>query len=273
MAQSYNEGRRRNYSQSRQTGLPRFLTRLGDFFDRNMSTLLGVAVAAVCITILCGIVGFAMMILPDATGVQKIIVPDMVGKTYHAGELDGDIFRVIIEYEYDSQLPVGVVKEQYPPANLERKVVKGEHLCTLTLTLSRGKNTVMLPSLSGLGAGEAEAKLTALGLECEMVYVPDSTAGAGTVLSTDPAAYADVPVGATVQIKVSGEAGGTVVMPSLVGLSETEARERLAALGLEVGQSEYIPSDRPAGTVVEQSSPFGAQMPAGATVYLTVSTG
>ena len=266
MAQSFDGGRRRDYSES-------VAARVVDFFDRNMATLVGIAVASVCVTVLCGIVGFAMMIMPDRTGVQKVIVPDMVGKTYRAGELDENIFRVIIEYEYDGQLPVGVVKEQYPPANLERKVVKGEHLCTLTLTVSRGKNTVMLPTLSGATANEAQERLAALGLGCQLVYVADSTAAAGTVIATDPVALADVPVGADVIVKVSGAAPGQVILPELVGLNETEARERLAALGLEAGQSEYVASDKPAGTVVEQSSPFGAQMPTGATVHLTVSIG
>ena len=278
MAQGFDGGRRRDYSESvsrprRQTRLSRATKRIADFFDRNMSTLAGIAVASVAVTVLCGIVGFSMMILPDRTGVQKVIVPDMVGKTYRAGELDENIFRVIIEYEYHGELPVGVVVEQYPPANLERKVVRGEHPCTLTLTVSRGKNTVMLPQLSGVDARDARERLSALGIECVVVYVPDSQGAAGTVISTDPAAYTDVPVGGSVTIKVSGAEPGQVIMPALVGLSETEARARLAELGLETGSSEYISSDKPAGTVLEQSSPFGAQMPRSATVYLTVSKG
>lgn len=278
MAQGFDGGRRRDYSKSvsrprRQTKLSRGAKRIADFFDRNMSTLAGIAVASVAVTVLCGIVGFSMMIMPDRTGVQKVIVPDMVGKTYRAGELDENIFRVIIEYEYHGELPVGVVVEQYPPANLERKVVPGEHLCTVTLTVSRGKNTVMMPQLLGADVGEARERLSALGLECDVIYAPDSQEAAGTVISTDPAAYTDVPVGGSVTVKVSGAEPRQVIMPALVGLSETEARARLAELGLEIGSSEYISSDKPVGTVLEQSSPFGAQMPQGATVYLTVSKG
>lgn len=277
MAEKFDRGQKRDYTEAvslrKDTKMRRFWRRVGDFLDKNLSTLFGIAVASAAVTLLCGIMAFAMMIMPDRTGVQKVIVPDLVGTAYQAGRLDENIFRVIIEYEHDDSIAVGVVKKQYPPAGAERKVVREEHLCTLTLTVSRGKNTVMLPALAGATAEEAERRLHSLGLEARLEYVPDDMRPEGTVIATDPKAYADVPVGTEVMVKVSGKAAENVTVPALVGLDESEARRRLEALGIAVGVSEYISSDKPAGTVIEQSVPFGAEMPKNATVYLTVSTG
>ncbi len=253
-----------------QTKLRRALRRAADLLDRRLSTLFVAAAILAGVTVLFGIIAFATVIMPNTAGVQKVIVPDMVGKTFDSGELDQNIFRVIIEYEHDDSLPVGVVKRQYPPAGSERKTVRDEHPCTLRLTLSRGKNTVMLPQLSGVTLDEAERRLRELGFETRAEYEPDSALPSGTVISTDPAAFSDVPPGALVVIKVSGR---LATVPALSGLSESEARRRLEALGIAVGVSEYVRSDKPAGTVLEQSVPFGASVTSGTTVYLTVSRG
>lgn len=249
---------------------PRLRARVSDFLCRRFSALLTTAAVLFGVTVLFGITAFAMVIMPDRRGVQKVIVPDMVGQTYLAGQLDPHIFRVIIEYEYDESLPVGVVKRQYPPAGSERKTVRDEHLCTLRLTLSRGKNTVMLPDLAGAELGEAERRLRELGLDSRVEYIPDSALPSGTVIATDPAAFSDVPPGMEIVIKVSGS---LATVPALSGLSESEARRRLEALGIFVGNSEYVVSDKPAGIVLEQSVPFGVSVPSGTTVYLTVSRG
>ena len=62
-------------------------------------------------------------------------------------------------------------------------------------------------------------------------------------------------------------------MPALTGLNETEAIERLTRLGVSVGKSDYVTSDKPLGIVVAQSIPFGSNVTTDSTVYLTVSKG
>ena len=249
------------------------MRRAGDFLARNMPTLFGVAVASVVLTLVCGITAFAMIIMPDRSGVRKVIVPDYVGGEYREDDVEQNIFRVIIEYEYDETVPVGIVIKQYPPAGAERKVVKDERLCTLTLTVSRGRNTVMLPDLAGESEDSALKRLTSLGLSGKVEYVTGTSTPEGSVISTEPSAYADVPVGGTVKLRISGEEAVSIVMPALTGLSETAALDRLARLGLEAGKSDYVKSDKPAGTVIAQSIPFGSTVTSKAKVYLTVSIG
>ena len=64
-----------------------------------------------------------------------------------------------------------------------------------------------------------------------------------------------------------------LTVPALAGLSESAAIERLTDLGFEVGETEYIVSDKPVGTVISQSAPFGAELSEGSRIYLTVSIG
>ena len=62
-------------------------------------------------------------------------------------------------------------------------------------------------------------------------------------------------------------------VPSLVGLSEMEASSLLLSAGLSVGQVTYVPSDRPAGTVLSQDTPPASTIKQGSVISFTVSAG
>ena len=73
---------------------------------------------------------------------------------------------------------------------------------------------------------------------------------------------------------VFGRGGGEpVTMPSVVGMSQSEAEQELESLGLEVDvEVEDVPKEK-ADTVVGQSEEEGATVETGATVALTVASG
>lgn len=252
--------------------LKKTVARIGDFLCRNVSTLVGVAIASVLLTVAVGAVAFSVVILPDKRGVVSVTVPELVG-TYYEKSSDESIYSVSVRYEYNEEVPAGVVIKQYPTAGLERKVIPGERTYELTLVVSRGRNTVMLPELVGKTEQQAADELRRLGLECTVEYDPTSGIPKGHVCATEPSAYSDMPLGGVVTLVLSGEAPQSFVMPALTGLSETEAIARLTSLGIEVGKSDYVASDEPAGIVVAQSIPFGSNVTTEATAYLTVSRG
>jgi serine/threonine-protein kinase len=66
---------------------------------------------------------------------------------------------------------------------------------------------------------------------------------------------------------------GTVAVPALVGLPETEAIARLAAADLRVGRIERVPADAEAGIVVGQDPAAAADVEASTPVALVVSEG
>lgn len=245
---------------------------MGDFLCRNVRTFVGVAIASALLTAVVGAVAFSVVILPDRRGVITVTVPDLVG-TYYEKSDDESIYSVSVRYEHNEDVPAGVVIKQYPTAGLERKVIPNERTYELTLVVSRGRNTVMLPDLSGKTEQQAADELRRLGLECVIEYNQASETPRGCVCATEPSAFVDVPTGGAVTLIISGEAPKSFVMPALTGLNETEAIERLTRLGIAVGKSDYVKSDEPLGTVVAQSIPFGSNVTTDATVYLTVSRG
>jgi serine/threonine-protein kinase len=244
----------------------------GDFLCRNVRTFVGIALASALLTAVVGAVAFSVVILPDKRGVITVTVPDLIG-TYYEKNDDESIYSVSVRYEYNEDVPAGVVVKQYPTAGLERKVIPGERTYELTLVVSRGRNTVMLPNLMGKTEQYAVDELHRLGLECDVEYDMSSELPRGCVCATVPSAYSDVPTGGAVTLIISGEASKSFVMPALTGLNETEAIARLTRLGVAVGKSDYVTSDEPLGIVVAQSIPFGSNVTTDATVYLTVSKG
>ena len=229
---------------------------------------------SVFVMLLAGELAFATVILPDRSGVIRVTVPDFCGSVYSDGSVDTELFDVSIEYKFDGSSPAGTVISQYPPPGAGRMVKKGERRCALTLTLSRGPDTIILPDYAGENCAKAELELRSLGFEVSIVQKHSVTAQAGTVISTSPPAYSDLPSGATVILYVSlGQELEYVVVPALTGLGETAAITRLLSAGLLVGKTEYVKSSKPAGIVIAQSEPFGSSVRAGTKVYLTVSLG
>lgn len=265
---------RRTKKESKFTSaLKKTAARTGDFLCRNVGIFVGVAIASALLTVVVGAVAFSIVILPDSRGVISVNVPDLVGDLYDSASIDARVCTHFVRYEHNDDVPAGVVIKQYPTAGLERKVIPGERTYELTLVVSRGKNTVMLPDLSGKTEQQAEDELRRLGLECTLEYNNASEFAHGRVCATKPAAFSDVPQGSAVTLIISGDAPQSFVMPALTGLNETEAIARLTRLGIAVGKSDYITSDKPLGTVIAQSIPFGSNVTTDATVYLTVSIG
>lgn len=248
--------------------------RAARWLDLRMPRLLAVCAAAVGLMIACGFVCLSVAIFPDARGVKRVEIPGLCGSEYIAGELDGRLFDVTVEYEYSDDVRAGYVTEQYPPAGATRKVIAGKRPCALTLTVSRGRAKLILPSLSGLDAADAEKKLAGLGLASRRVGEWKSELEPGQVISTEPAAYSSIESGETVILYVNELTDSALVtVPELRGLSESEAAKRLAAAGLGIGKSNYVASDSPAGQVTAQNLAFGAKTAPGTKIYLTVSLG
>ncbi len=120
---------------------------------------------------------------------------------------------------------------------------------------------VPIPDLRGQTRADAVATLEGLGLQVgDDITVPDAELPAGLVAGTDPAAGQEVEAGSTVRLLISSGTGDATV-PSLVGETETRARDLLTQAGLGVDVS-YEPSDViPMGTVISQDLDTGGRGP------------
>jgi beta-lactam-binding protein with PASTA domain len=172
-------------------------------------------------------------------------------------------FRVSVVTEA-SDAPEGTVFAQDPGAGEDAE--KGS---TVTISVSRGPDTIAVPNAVGLAEAEARDRLVDAGFQVESNEV-FSDREPGTVTAQSPNAGAEAERGSTVTIQVS-KGSGLVEVPNVVGMTRGQAEAELSNAKLEANVVE-VPSDEPVGTVVAQN-PVGGQAQQGTAVRLNVSAG
>jgi beta-lactam-binding protein with PASTA domain len=136
---------------------------------------------------------------------------------------------------------------------------------------STASESVSVPNLVGMPQLQAEQALQAIGLSPLSIQEPSIAVPQGNVIRSSPAAGTQLKTGAQVIVVVSGQAEAGIV-PSLVGLGQSEAQSTLSQFGLTATFVQQADS-APAGTVIAQSPQAGATAAAGSSVTLTVSSG
>lgn len=144
---------------------------------------------------------------------------------------------------------------------------------TVTVTISKGPQTVQVPDLKGYRLDLAKTRLKNDGLEPGLVTREFSDEVIrGQVISTEPGSGTEVSSGSAVRLVVSR--GAPVEVPELSGASVEDATAELEAAGLKVKiASEQVNSEFDKGLVAELSPVAGKQVGTGDTVTLTISKG
>ncbi len=147
----------------------------------------------------------------------------------------------------------------------------------LTFFLGRGLfssgNMVSVPDLTGLTKQVATSTLADRHLSVGTTRVETSTQPIDVVLSTNPAANAQVAENTPVDLVVSG-GPGNVAVPTLVGLTQAQALSALTTAGLTLANPiNQVNSPQPAGTVLDSSPKSGTNVVKGSAVALTISNG
>lgn len=159
-------------------------------------------------------------------------------------------FQTSISTE-ESDLPEGTVVRTIPA---EGELVRQD--LTVEIIASSGRAQVRIPrSVIGDPVEDARELLEseAFGLEVREEYRNDPTVPAGVVITTDPAPNELVGRGSTVTLIVSS-GPEQVIVPDLIGLTETQAIAALRTVGLRASSSFVeIPFDDPNdGRVIDQ---------------------
>ncbi|UUU34534.1 Stk1 family PASTA domain-containing Ser/Thr kinase [Streptomyces sp. CA-210063] len=143
----------------------------------------------------------------------------------------------------------------------------------VTVTISKGPETVKVPDLKGYRLDLAKTRLKDDGLEPGVVTREFSDEVIrGQVISTEPGSGIEVSSGSAVRLVVSR--GAPVEMPELSGASVEDATAELEEAGLKVKiASKQVNSEFEKGLVAEQSPVAGKQVGTGDTVTLTISKG
>ncbi len=177
-----------------------------------------------------------------------------------------------------SDRPAGEVLRQAPPAGGEVELGTVVVLTVAGTPKKPPPRLAAVPGIMGFSSSDAVVTLRDAGFVPQIRLV-DSSQPTGTVVRQIPVEGAELARGGTVRLDVSGgrprataPVSPTVDVPRLVGMTVSDARRELRALGLRSTAVE-VAGEQPAGTVLGQSPRAGAELREGGTVTLRVSRG
>ncbi len=232
-------------------------TKIKKVFPRRrlFTTISVIAIAIVLIG------GSYFALSPNSTALK---VPNVVGLTeVEARSLLKD-FNVNIQHAPDAQIPVNRIASQLPLATSDAK--SGS---SVTLTISDGPGNTTVPvGIIGLSLEEARYKLTAAGLLISQTIATDSDQAPGVVLSVNPVPGTTITAGSGVTLEI---ASGNVQVPSLVGLSEINAKTVLTQAGFLIREITASDPSKQNGEVLAQAPDAGATKTIGSVVTITVN--
>lgn len=210
---------------------------------------------------------------PEALGV---VVPALLGRT-EAQALE--TLQVLglsaaVEYVEDAARPRGTVLSQHPASGTEM-LVGGTVTLRVAGTPQQPVNPapgLPAPNLVGLSMNAALEAAQAVGLVPQVQFQVVGGQAAFTCVQQNPAAGTPLAPGATVTLVVAlpGAQPSQVTVPTLFGLSQAQASQLLAQLGLGALAQPSV-SGYPAGMVFSQDPPAGAVVPKGAAVRVFVA--
>ncbi|MFZ2414095.1 MAG: PASTA domain-containing protein, partial [Candidatus Cryosericum sp.] len=204
----------------------------------------------------------------STVGQGMIEAPVFVGVSLREAEAKAAKAGVQVEVqssESSSTMPVDFVLRQDPEP--QTMVRKGR---VITVVTSSGPVSLTLLDFVGGKFEAAQAFIVANQLVLGDLVEKVDVSPVGTVLAQEPAAGADVSRGSVVTLTISR--GTMTIMPDLVGLSLTESRKRLSALGLSVSKVIVSPQiTQPAQLVLMQEPAVGDAIEKGGWIELTVS--
>ncbi len=220
-----------------------------------------VALALLLLLVLGGLLAF-LLTRPDSILVPTVIGQDQAPAT---ATLEDAGFEVAVKSE-PNDAPKGTVLEQDPRAG-----ERADEGSTVTISVSGGLGTIVVPSVAGDRASEARKTLKDTGFRVKERERPSSALRAGLVIDTQPPAGTELARGRTVTLLVSSGAR-LVDVPAVIGEQQDLAESQLRALGL-IPDVEQRDSDEPEGQVIAQDPAAGSSVKTHTAVTIVVSTG
>ncbi|HEV7787042.1 MAG TPA: PASTA domain-containing protein, partial [Thermoanaerobaculia bacterium] len=202
--------------------------------------------------------------LSVSSGPAIAAVPSVVGldEAEATKRLENVGFKVNAMQQFSKTVPRGAVIGTSPPAGTQLSTLQ-----PVTLLVSRGANTVLVPNVVGLNDQAALAALSNAGLSGTEVQ-KDSTEPAGKVLSQSPGSGKRVGRGSQVTIFAST---GAITVPDVTGQPRKEAVNALKKAGFTAAVTEQTTTDpTEVGVVLSEFPPSGSRGQRGDTVTIAV---
>jgi beta-lactam-binding protein with PASTA domain/predicted Ser/Thr protein kinase len=199
-----------------------------------------------------------------SSGPGQAAVPSVVGLPRNEAEqqLQDAGFKSKVEQQFSDTVKKGVVISTTPAVGtlIERGT-------TVTLTVSKGKQQVEVPDVTGETEDNARSALESAGLRVGKVTREESAEDPGTVIAQSPAAGKQAAKGAAVDLTVAK----AVKVPDVIDQSEDDATTALEDAGFTVRvRDRATTSEEEDGVVLEQSPAGDEERPKGSRVTIIV---
>ena len=200
---------------------------------------------------------------------STVMLPNFVGENIVRVQQDwDDKLQLDLVNEYNTEYEEGIIFWQSQAVG--KSVKEGT---TITLKVSKGQRTAIIPDVSGSEAAVAESGLNAANFNVVLRSMWDDNIPEGIVIGTEPAAGTEFIEGGNVTIYVSkGPLNNNVKVPNVVGLTQEKAMTILKENKLTVSVKE-MPHDGDKGKVIDQTPEADKWLEKDSEVTIFVSTG
>ena len=201
-----------------------------------------------------------------STGPGEATVPDVLDRSEKEAVrlVRSRGFRVDIDREFSETVEEGRVIESLPTPRSQLEIGK-----TVSLVVSRGRESVEIPDVTELDRDGARSRLERLDLEVVFRERETDDEEPGQVLEQDPVAGTEAEKGSRVTVTVAKEPAEAEV-PDVVGENINDAVDALDEAGFRVRQEfEEVETPEEDGVVIAQD-PASGRRPKGSRVTLTV---
>lgn len=228
--------------------------------------LLGVVAAVVVAVIIFMILLFSKSGIFTPTKSQKI--PNVVGMHINAAiEKYKDFNFEGYETQYSDEFEEGIIFKQEDKAGMSTKDFNME------VWVSLGPKKATVPDVKEYEVSAAIDALKKAGFKNWVEIQEESSEVAnGLVVRTFPKRGEEAPLSTTIQIFYSVEKVEKVQVPDVIDMSFDQAKTLLEGKKLVVVEAK-VPSDKPAGVVIDQDVKEDSWVDQGTTVTLKVSSG
>ena len=229
------------------------------------------AIMLLCLLLFFGSIGITSAVL-NATSPKEVQIPNLVGMT--EDEARAELEKLKLKYEkvaeeYNKDVEKGKIYDQSPAYSTNYNV---KEKSTISVKVSKGTEQTTVPKVIGMTYDEAVAELEKNKLKAEKVEETSKTIKEGIVISQEIEANSTANAGDTVKIHVSiGTGINQVVMPSVLGKSESEAKTILEGKNLKANVEYSEDSTKDNGVVLSQSIKSGENIDEGTEVTITVN--
>ena len=244
---------------------------LAKFFEEHPKAK-GPIIVLICLILFVASIAVTSAIL-SANEAKDVQIPNLIGKTEE--EAKAELKELKLNYEkvsedYNADQEAGKIYEQSPAYTPNYKVK--EKSTTIKVKVSKGTEKVTVPKVAGMTYDEAVKELENNKLKAEKIEETSKEIKEGIVISQETNPNTEANAGDTVKIHVSiGTGIAQVVMPSVLGKTESDARQTLEGKNLKVNVEYSEDTTKDNGIVLSQNIKSGENIDEGTEITITVN--